>query len=225
MPSLVPNRFLVRMLHPCPHVKALPLNDDADEQLVVLPDSARLKNHADLDSRVNFAEVRIGWNDFGIGLTVEVPGKVQPPVCDEDKPRTSDGLHFWLDVRDARESHRATRFCRQFYFLPSGGGPDKTEPCCGQLKINRAGQDAELCKPEEIAFKHSTSGKKQGYRLEAFLPASVIAGFDPEQFPRLGMYYHVKDGELGDQYLAVSTDFPFSDDPSLWEILELKPAR
>src|SRR5689334_21183552 len=42
MPPLVPNRFLVRVSHPCPHVKAMPL--DGDDKLLDLPESARLNN-------------------------------------------------------------------------------------------------------------------------------------------------------------------------------------
>ena len=62
---------------------------------------------------------------------------------------------------------------------------------------------------------------KGGYRLEAFLPAAALAGFDPEQHPRLGVSYAVRDQELGDQFLSVNGDFPFADDPSLWAVLEL----
>ena len=62
---------------------------------------------------------------------------------------------------------------------------------------------------------------KGGYRLEAFLPAAALNGFDPQEHPRLGVYYSVRDQELGDQFLSVGWDFPFSDDPSLWAVLEL----
>ena len=62
---------------------------------------------------------------------------------------------------------------------------------------------------------------KSGYRLEAFLAGPVLSGFDPAEYPRLGVYYCVRDQELGDQFLSVNWDFPFSDDPSLWGVLEL----
>ena len=62
---------------------------------------------------------------------------------------------------------------------------------------------------------------KTGYRLEAFLPAAVLAGFDPDQHPRLGVYYALRDQDLGDQTLTLPGEFPFSDDPSLWPTLEL----
>jgi hypothetical protein len=223
MPALVPNRFLVRMVHPCLFVKGIPLMGEEDESLFNLPESARLANFADLDERKNFGDVRLAWNDFGLALQVTISGKSQDPQGDAEKPRSSDGFTLWIDTRDARASHRATRYCHQFYFLPTGGGPEKTEAECGQMKINRAQQDAPVCSPGDIPFRHKKT--KGGYRLEAFLPAAVLTGWNPEEHPRLGVYYHWRDQELGDQFLSVSQDFPFPDDPSLWEILELTKAK
>jgi hypothetical protein len=218
MPPIVPNRFLVRVSHPCPHVKDAPRTDD-DECLVELPESARLDNFAALDGEKNFADVRLAWNEFGIAVQVEVKGKEQPAVGDSDKPKHSDGLWLFLDTRDARAGHRASRFCHHFLFLAAGGGTDKDEPFVAQLKINRAQQDAPLANLADVPFR----GKriKGGYRLEAFLPAAALNGFDPQEHPRLGVYYCVRDQELGDQFLSVNWDFPFADDPSLWAVLEL----
>jgi hypothetical protein len=194
-------------------------SQNEDEHLVELPESAQLQNFAQLDEQKNFADVRLAWNDFGLGVQVEVKGKDQPAVGDSDKPKSSDGLWLWLDTRDARTSHRASRFCHNFLFMAAGGGRDKDEPFCTQVKINRALQDAPLANLADVLFrKHRLKG---GYRLEAFLPAAALSGFDPAEHPRLGVYYAVRDQELGDQFLSVNWDFPFSDDPSLWAVLEL----
>jgi hypothetical protein len=195
-------------------------NDAGDaEHLVELPESARLHNFAELDGRENFADVRLAWNEFGLGVQAEVKGKENPPVADRDRLRSSDGLTLWIDTRDARTSHRASRYCHQFHFLPAGGGPDREEPVFAQAKINRALQDAPLCSAGDVPFR--AMPVRGGYRLEAFLPAAVLTGFDPDQHPRLGVYYAIHDHELGDQYLGVNGDFPFTDDPSLWGVLEL----
>ncbi len=53
------------------------------------------------------------------------------------------------------------------------------------------------------------------------MPGSVLNGFDPEQNPRLGFYYAVRDAELGEQVLSVGSEFPYWEDPSLWSVLEL----
>jgi len=219
MPQLVPNRFLIRVAHPCPYVKDAPRDAEGADHLIDLPDSARLQNFADLDELKNFADVRLGWNEFGLAVQVEVKGKEQLPVGDSDKPKSSDGLSLWIDTRDARASHRASRFCHNFLFLVAGGGADKDEPFIAQAKINRAQQDAPMANLADVPFRsHRT---KSGYRLEAFLSAAVLSGFDPEQHPRLGVYYAVRDQELGDQFLSVGWEFPFADDPSIWGVLEL----
>jgi hypothetical protein len=218
MPSLVPNRFLVRIGHPCPFVKDVP-RDDEDGALLDLPEAARLNNFAELDGHTNFADVRLAWNELGLAVQVSVKGKERPPTGDGERPWGSDGFTLWLDTRDARAGHRASRFCHQFHFLPTGGGAEKDEPTFAQTKVNRALQDAPLCGAADVAFR--CTRQKGGYSVEAFLPAAVLSGFDPEQHPRLGVFYHVRDQELGDQFLSVNGDFPFADDPSLWEPLEL----
>ena len=103
--------------------------------------------------------------------------------------------------------------------LAAGGGSDRDEPTFAQSKINRALQDAPLVPAGAVPFRGTVG--RGGYTLQAFLPADVLTGFDPDQHPRLGIYTAVRDQELGDQYLTVNQDFPFADDPSLWQILEL----
>jgi hypothetical protein len=217
MPPIVPHRFLVRVCHPVPFVSAMP--DTDGKHLVDLPETARLNTFAELDEVTTFADVRIAWNEFGLGIQAVVSGKKETVLGNATSPRSSDGLTVWIDTRSDRTSHRASRFCHQFHFLPNGGGTDLDEPILVQTKINRALQDAPLCNPADVPFRAEV--KKNGYRLEAFLPAGVLSGFDPEQHPRLGFYYVLRDMELGDQFLSVNGDFPFSDDPSLWASLEL----
>ncbi len=136
------------------------------------------------------------------------------------RPRGSDGVTLWLDTRDARSGHRASRYCHQFHLLPTGGGPERDEPAFFQAKIHRALEDAPLAASGAVPFRAAI--KKSGYLVEAFLPATVLNGFDPEQTPRLGVVYAVRDAELGEQTLSVGSDFPYGEDPSLWAVLELE---
>lgn len=214
--NLIPNRFLFRVAFPCRYVGQVPREGD---DLLDLPDVCRIDNFADMDGRRNFAEVRLAWNEGGLALQVDVRGKGQPPVGDAAKPRHSDGMSLWIDTRDARTSHRASRHCHQFHFLPAGGGPEKDEPAFVQSKINRAVQDAPAAPPASVPFQFLR--RTGGWRLEAFLPAAALNGFDSEQNPRIGFYYAVRDGELGEQVLSVGPDFPYAEDPSLWSVLEL----
>jgi hypothetical protein len=215
---LVPNRFLFRLAYPCLHLAAMPA-EGAD--LLDLPESYRLDNFAAMDQQRNFADFRMAWNEHGLGVQVEVRGKDKPIAGDTSRPRHSDGFSLWIDTRDARTSHRASRYCHLFHFLATGGGPDKDDPAFVQTKINRALQDAPQVSAKDVPLRfHNVRG---GYRLEAFLPAGVLNGFDPEQNPRLGLFYVVHDLELGDQSLSAAADLPYAEDPSLWCVLELVP--
>ncbi len=214
---LIPNRFLFRLAYPCRYLAEMPL--EGGDDLLDLPEVYRLDNLVGLDGRRNFAEVRLAWNELGLGLQVEVHGKQEMLSGDAGKLRHSDQVILWLDTRDARTSHRASRYCQQFHFLPTGGGPEKNEPVFLQSKINRALQDAPAVSAGSVPFRCQRLA--DGYRLTAFLPANVLNGFDPEQHPRLGIHYLVRDNELGEQSLSVGSDFPIADDPTLWSVLEL----
>jgi hypothetical protein len=214
---LIPHRLLFRVAYPCRYVKGIPHEKSND--LLDLPEECRIDNFATMDEQRNFADVRLGWNEVGLGVAVEVRGKDQPPKGDAARPRGSDGITFWIDTRDARTSHRASRYCHQFHLLPAGGGAERDEPVFAQTKINRALQDAPLCSPNLVPFE--CRQKSGGYVAEMFLPVACLNGFDPEQNPRMGFYYAVRDSELGDQVLSVGADFPYWEDPSLWSVLEL----
>ncbi len=215
--SFIPHRFLVRLSHSCRFVKGIPDNDG--DALLALPESCRLDNRAALDDKKNFADVRIAWNAGGLGVQAIIKGKENPPQGDPAKPRFADGLSVWIDTRGDRTSHRASRYCHQFHLLAAAGGTDRDEPLFLQTMINPAQIDAPLCDPATVPFR--CAPVKRGYLVEAFLPASVLAGFDPEEHPTLGFWYAVRDAELGEQTLGVGGEFPYSDDPSLWAALEL----
>jgi hypothetical protein len=215
--DLIPSRFLFRVCYPCRYISGIPANDS--DRLLDLPLDCRIENFADTAGRKNYADLRVAWNDLGLAVQLEVSGKEQDPQGHAARLRGSDGLTLWIDTRDARTSHRASRYCHQFHFLPTGGGPDADEPVFGQTKINRALQDAPLCNSNYVPFRSQRTA--HGYRLEAFLPAAVLHGFDPEQNRRLGFYYAVRDSELGEQVLSVGSEFPYWEDPSLWSVLEL----
>lgn len=217
MSTLVPARFLVRLALPCKYVKAMPRIKGDD--LLDLPSSCRIENFAGLDGEKDFADVRLAWNDKGLGIQVAVTGKEKPIQGDVNKLRYSDGVTLWIDSRSDRTSHRASRYCHQFHFLPAAAGPDRDEPIFVASKINRATQDAPLAAASAVPLR--CTAIKGGYRIEAFLPASVLNGFDPVEHPRIGFYYVVRDAERGEQTPGVGSEFPYSDDPSLWQNLDL----
>jgi hypothetical protein len=190
-----------------------------EDRLLDLPAECRLDSFAGMEGRREFAELRLAWNELGLGLQVEVRGKEEAAQGDVSRPRSSDGVTFWIDTRDSRTSHRASRYCHQFHLLATGGGPEHDEPAFFQAKINRALQDASTVPAGSVPFR--CSPRKGGYMAELFLPAAALNGFDPEQNPRLGFFYAVRDSERGEQVLGVGAEFPYWEDPSLWSGLEL----
>ena len=217
MPSIVPHRFLFRYSIPIRRVSALPRKSG---KLLDLPKDCALPDLAELDGGPSFAELRAAWNERGLGFSLAVGGKKHPPSADRRTPPESDGLQVWIDTRNTQTIHRASRFCRHFCLLPTGGGPKGDKPVGLSVPIARAREEQPLADPKQIVVR--VESHPAGYRLDAWLPADVLPGYDPQANPLLGFYYHVRDAELGEQFLGVGHEFPFAHDPSLWSTLELK---
>ena len=211
MTMLVPNRFLFDFEFPLHYRAELPpvaadLTDWTDEDL--------LPQLGELDGREDFAEVWACWNESGITLVCRVAGKRRGLQCDPRSYWTGDNLRICTDMRDARTIKRATRFCQQFYFLPSGGGARKNEPVAGVARIKRAREDAPAVPAGRISVVSEVTGS--GYTLAARIPAECLSGFDPLEHPRIGFYYILEDGDHGQQYLTVGDDLNWHVDPSTW---------
>lgn len=220
--SPIPPSFLFRICYPCLYIRGFP-HAEGDE-LLGLPSKCTLPDAMRLTEKPGFAEVRTAWNEAGMGFEIRVKGKERGVRGEAGKYRTSDGVSLWIDTRSSRESHRATRHCHHFFFLAGGAGEDGETPTAGQTKIHRALADAPLGEADQLQVrKHAITG---GYRLECFIPVAALAGFDVELNREFGFYYCVRDGELGEQTLSVGAEFPYAEDPSLWQLLELtSPAK
>ncbi|MFO1096196.1 MAG: hypothetical protein U0992_23250 [Planctomycetaceae bacterium] len=215
--SVVPHRFLFRAEFSVPRIASLPRRKGL--RILDLPATCVLPDLGALDADPPFYTLRAAWNAQGLGFELDVRGKRRLPKGDIANPTAADGLQVWIDTRSTQNVHRATRFCHSFCFVPGSG---KQDPPAGvQTPVARAREDAPLCDPENLLIAADMS--KDGYRLEAWLPADVLHGFDPEAQPRLGFCYLVRDFELGIHGLSVEGDFPYESDPSLWSVLRLMP--
>lgn len=212
---LLPQRFLFRFAAPCRRQARLWTKRGAS-----LDESFRLPGLAELEGRPQFADVRAAWSPKGLAFVLIVEPKRMKPWCRHEQPDDSDGLHLWIDTRDVHNVHRATRFCHQFYFLPAGGGAKYDRPAAGAVTIHRAQANAKPVKPEELQVVASIG--ESGYRLDALIPAHALTGFEPDEHPRLGFQYAVKDREFGTQTFAAGPPLPYDEDPSLWATLQLK---
>ncbi|MES2791031.1 MAG: hypothetical protein V4719_15570 [Planctomycetota bacterium] len=216
MNELIPPAFLFRMALPVRKAAKLPRSGQIPLQLNA---DYALTDIGELAQGQRFADVRLAWNEKGLGCRIEVTGKKSPPRCDYSQMATSDGLNLWIDTRSTQNIHRASRFCHHFCVLPTGAMKDRKQPTGRQLPIARAKEEAPLCDSKQIVTYSDV--RDSGYVLEVWLPTEILHGYEPESNPRVGFYYHLRDHELGDQYLSVGAEFPFDHDPSLWWPLEL----
>jgi hypothetical protein len=212
---LLPQTFWFRLAVPCTRIDGLPR---ARGRLLDLPGSCALPDTGALAGNPSWADVRAAWNPSGLAVAVEVTGKSGPITRDPIGTATGEGLTLWIDTRDTRTIHRATRFCHRFSFTlkPSRDGLNVQ---VAQKPIARALADAPSADLETISTRADLI--RGGWRLEVFLPSEALNGFDPETNRRLGLAYQVTDLEREDRFLTVGRDFPIGEDPSLWAVLEL----
>ena len=217
---LIPQAFWFRLALPCRRVDGLPRSSGRG-RLLDLPEACALPDLAPLDGRPSWASVRVAWNPGGLAVAVEIAGQAATTDPDPDRPHAPDTVQVWVDTRDTRDVHRATRFCHRFVatLVRSGSGPALGVEVA-QKAIPRALAEAPAGPPE--APQARAERLRKGWRLELFFPAEALHGFDPETNRRLGFAYLVTDPDRGDQYLAVGREFPVGEDPSLWATLELR---
>jgi len=230
----IPTDFYFRFALRAPRVDGIPLQAGSgstsnakptsktasmDAPLLALPPKATLPFPGALREPTPWAEVRAAWNDNGLGFSIEVSGRKGALAYETLDPEKADSVHLWIDTRDTRDIHRASRYCHGFkvgvYSTPSG--LVKSIPL--QEPIRRASQNAPIADRELIATRAARTS--DGYRLEIFFPAEALHGFDPDENRRLGFFYRVTHPKRGSLYLALDKTFPVAEDPSLWCTLEL----
>ncbi len=216
MKGVIPNRFLFDFEFPLAHRKKAPLIDGS---LTGWTDAELLPPLCELDDETPFAPVWACWNDSGLFIACAVTNKKLPLRCDPKVFWKGDNLRVCCDMRDARQNRRATRFCQQFYILPTGGGPEGVDAVAGCAKIHRARDDAALFSSEcgtPDRIKVASTVSPDGYALEAHIPAACLSGFDPAEHGRIGFYYMLEDRDRGQQFLTVGDDLNWHVDPSTW---------
>lgn len=179
-----------------------------------LDEDCRVPSFAELAGRPSFADVRMAWDESGLGFDMRVSGKRSVPWCRDTRLEDSDGFHLWLDTRCSPGIHRATQYCHRLLFMPSGGGGRREDAVAALIPINRARQN-----PRSITgpgLRVLATVRHDGYRLAGLIPTTALTGFDPGEQPRLGYFYAVIDRELGWQTFSLGPEYPVTEDPSLW---------
>ena len=185
-----------------------------------LPDEAILPSlTSELCGHAKFAQVRMAIGQNAMFFQADVQEKKQLPWCRDSRLEDSDGLHVWVDTRNSREVHRATKYCYRYGFAPMGKGPKADLPFVGWAPINRARENPSQPPDDLLAIRaRITPGR---YRLVAAIHFDALSGIDLHDFPTVGFYFAVIDRELGWQALALQPDMPVTENPSLWAQLQL----
>src|SRR6185312_6605817 len=109
--TLLPQAFWFRVSIPCPKVEDIPRSKG---RLLDFADVCALPDFGELEGRESWARVRVGYNNAGPGVAFEVLDKAGPISPELERATGLDGVQLWIDTRDTRNVHRATRFCHRF---------------------------------------------------------------------------------------------------------------
>ena len=213
MPSLVPHSSLLNVS--C-RVRPVTLAK-VDGALGEWTDDHLLPRIA-LEDPQPYATVWAGWSTSGLGLAFRVPRTRAPRVLPK-RPTEGDCIEIYIDTRDVRTAHRASRYCHKFVVAPAGGPGRGRLPLFEHQEIPRAlGMPPQV---EADAVKIGARVTERQYTLEMFLPAAALNGYDVEENRRLGLAYLIRDIENGVQSWPHGEVLPVGMDPSLWATVEL----
>ncbi len=212
--EVIPQTFWFRFELRCRKLETLGLKPvrglDLDDRFDLLAT-------APLDGLAPWAKIRSAWSEQGLGFSIEAESdSLNNKLLDPSHYR---GLDLWIDTRDARDVHRATRYCHRFQITVKPKGEKSLAVLCVRKSMNIAINQPPpppSAPIETIAFRYA-----EGYRVDVLLDSDMLTGFDPETNRRLGFCYSACDPTLPVQLLGVAGEFPYHQDPSLWSILEL----
>ncbi|MDP1836838.1 MAG: hypothetical protein Q8K75_13050 [Chlamydiales bacterium] len=173
-----------------------------------------LPSLAELCGEETFADVALAWHQRGFYASVSVEKEAEK--CFYPELRTGDSVEFFIDTRDSKASGFNNRFCHHFYFLPK----EVNGHSCGEITRFRTEDVHEWCDSNEL--KNTIHLYKNTYRLDIFIPAHCLHGYDPEQFDRIGFTYRINRPGDDPQHFAVSSnDYAIDQQPSLWASVRL----
>ena len=172
-----------------------------------------------LDGKASPVDVRMAWDESGLGISFALTGKVHPLDCRVPMTDAGDFILLWLDMRDMRQVHRAGRGCHQFALYPTGGGRKLNDPAVVPIPIHLAKENPRNMESSYFFVRSQITA--DGYLLECVFPADSLTDYRPEDYPTLGIAWKIQDKDMGEITLTAPEPAPFSSDPSFWETLEL----
>lgn len=164
-------------------------------------------------------ELALAWNETGLGVRAAARGVGASRWCQPTRPEDSDGLHLWIATRPTGESHRAGRFCRRLALLPTGGGPRADRPVAVAAAIPRTSEMPAELPAGAISLESRIDA--DGWRIDAWITAAALPGWDPAEIPRLGFCAALVDRRLGRVPCFAPAEYPWDSDPTTWAELVL----
>ena len=184
-----------------------------------IDEACRLPSLASVAGVPDVLELFAAWNDEGIAFRGIARSVGKDRWCQPTKPEDSDGLHLWIATRPTGESHRAGRFCRRLALLPTGGGPRADRPVVVPALIPRTSELPADLPAGATAIEATLTA--DGWRVDAFISAAALPGWEPAEIPRLGFFAALVDRRLGQVPCYAPPEYPWEGDPTTWAELEL----
>jgi hypothetical protein len=214
MTPLINPAALFRLRVPCLHRARL-----APPPASALDEACRLPSFAAVVGVPDVLDLWMAWNADGLAVRGVARGVGAARWCHTTRPEDSDGLHLWIATRPTGESHRAGRYCRRLALLPTGGGRLADKPAAVAAAIPRTSEEpAEL--PQGSVMLDAAI-MADGWRIDAFIAAAALPGWDPAEVPRLGFFAALVDRRLGRVPAFAPPEFPWDSDPTTWIELDL----
>lgn len=173
-----------------------------------------LPSTANLTHEEHFADINMGWNEEGLSFYCHI----NTPFKDVFYPSIArgDSLELFIDTRDVKTQRFTTKFCHHLFFLPQELDGVKL----GEITRFRGDEKRELVDVKDIHFQSDI--QKKSYTLKIFIPSQSLYGYDPDQCDHLGFTYRVnRCGRAPQHFSAITEEFAFEQQPSLWSSLRL----
>jgi len=159
--------------------------------------------------------LHVGWSEEGLYLYVHVEGSFDEPSF--PNLLEGDSFELFLDTRNRKSSSFNNKFCHHFYFLPQAiEGHIK-----GEITRFRTEDAHPLADADEI-YLEAKSSSKEG-KLKIFIPAPLLVGWSPLEFPKLGFSFRLnRKGLEPEHFSAKTSEYAIEQEPSLWATCLLK---
>ena len=183
------------------YMETFSLSTMRKEKKYALPDSS------DFLGEKRWHKAYSAWNETGLFFLFEVEEIFQ----EEEK----DSIELFIDTRDLKAKGVVSRFCHHFFFSIGNEKP------IGEERTRFRGEEVHPL-ADFADFQLMGEKKKEGYFLSIFIPASILFGYDPSQFLRLGFCYRIRAREKSSAHFFVSSiEYSIEQHPATWGSLQL----